>query len=120
MKTTTSALLLAAALLGRPAFTSRETLAELLARERIDVQIPRSEDLGKPVTSGAEVDTAETRIVATYVTAREVLDDHFYVFRRAKAKGIWRAAEVRWPKDSETGCRGGSITNIATLRERKR
>jgi hypothetical protein len=112
----TPALLLAAAcLLGRPAFaeTGRRTLAELLARERIDFQITHSEDLDKPVIDGDVLDTLETRVVATYVVEGNRESDRLYVFRRAKPQGNWKSAEVRWPESSDTSCRGGSITDIA-------
>jgi len=111
MKSTTPALLLAAAcLLGRPAFaeTGAETLRQLLAREHLDFQVTRGEDLDKPVSSGDTLDTAETRIIATYVPENGLLGDRVYVFRLAKRQGTWRAAEVRWPKSSDTLCQGGA------------
>ncbi|HEY0511295.1 MAG TPA: hypothetical protein VGH73_05295 [Thermoanaerobaculia bacterium] len=87
----------------------QETLAELLAGEQIDFQVPHSEDLGSPITNGDVLDTPETRIIATYAAN----GGRLYVFRRSKAQGSWRGAEVRWPEASETACKGGSITDIA-------
>jgi hypothetical protein len=116
MKLTILSLLLAGAcLLGRPAFAEtdagRGTLAELLARERINLQVPRRQDLGKTISDGADLDTTDARIVATYVDSGSIFDD-LYVFRRDKTQGSWRVAEVHWPGDSETACRGGSITRL--------
>jgi hypothetical protein len=109
-------LLTAAGLLAGPSFAEigkgGETLAGLLARERIDLPIPRKEDLAKLITSGDELETAETRIVATYVEEGDRPGDRLFVFRRAKAQGSWRAAEVRWPAGSEDACGGRSITEI--------
>jgi hypothetical protein len=99
-----------ACLLGRPA--SAETLAELLARERIQFKVTRGADLARRASSGEVLDTPEIRIVATYAVEGHLLDDHLYVFRLAKARGTWSGAEVRWPKSSKTDCTGGSITRI--------
>ncbi len=114
---TIPALLLTASFASQPALaeagTGRETLADLLARERIDLPIPRREDLGKLITNGDELDTAETRIVATYVEEGDRRsEDRLFVFRRAKAQGTWISAEVRWPAGSEEACGGRSITEI--------
>src|SRR5436305_8944314 len=119
MKKSAPALLMTAAcLLGRPAVaaTGTETLRELLAREHIDFQVTRSEDLDKPVSSGDVLDTAGSRIIATYVAEGHFLGDRVYVFRLAKPQGTWRAAEVRWPEISDTSCQGGSILAIRAVK----
>lgn len=116
MKARIPVLVLAAAcLLGRPTFaaTGQQTLAELLARERIDVQAVRSEDLARPITGGDVLDIAGIQIIVTYATADHHQDDHLYVFRRTRGQGSWRVAEVRWPELSDTACQADSITDIA-------
>ena len=119
MKPWAAAVVLAVAgLAGRPAgarpaaVAGPVTLADLLQREGITYRVTRAADLAKPVTSGDVLDTAKVRIVATYVAEGGILGDRVYVFRRAKPQGTWRAAEVRWPRDSRTACHGGSITRI--------
>ncbi|HEY2293624.1 MAG TPA: hypothetical protein VGM86_23205 [Thermoanaerobaculia bacterium] len=91
-------------------------MRQLLAREHIDFQVTRGEDLDKPVSSGDTLDTADTRIIATYVAEGGLLGDRVYVFRLAKPQGTWRAAEVRWPEKPETGCQGGSILKIRSVK----
>src|SRR3954447_10723149 len=84
-------LLTAAGLLGGPALaetgTHRETLADLLSRERIDFKTQHPEDLGKLISNGSEQETEEVRIVATYLEEGGRLGDQLFVFRLAKARG---------------------------------
>jgi hypothetical protein len=95
--------------------TMGETLAELLEREGINPSSVQSVDLAKKVTSGDVLDTAQSRVIATYAEEAESLSDSFYLFLLSKPQGRWSAVRLRWPDLTidKKSCTGGSILSIA-------
>ncbi len=101
-----------------PARLPAETLREMLLREGIPLEMSRTNDLEKQVTSGSACDLKDSRIVATYVQEgnSSILGEYFYVYRFDKRSGKWAANELKWPDLSQDGkvksCQGGSLTRI--------
>jgi hypothetical protein len=102
-------------------FCSAETLKEMMQREGIPAGLSQTTDLQKKITSGADTDVEDSKIVATYVQAANstTLDDEFYVFRLDKRSSRWSGTKLNWPELETTrtdgrvkSCHGGSFVRI--------